>query len=380
MARARYRKVFSEVYADDKFGELSPMQPSGQSLFLYLLTGPHCTSLPGVIVCGRAGLAEALGWSLEDFDRCFAELEQRAMVAADWKRRVIWLPNAIKHNRPENPNVVKSWAAHWREVPSCELKDRAARAILRGLEAYAEGLAAPFRALTGLSESEGLQEGLSKGFRKGLEEKEIQKLDRALSNQEQEQEQETYTDKPDDVAPGGPAEAPARARPVLAPDRARRLHPLDEPPTTRLSVESLALLDEFAALYPRKDTPRKLLHTVWLDVCPTPAQGERIVQDLRARLALGWPGDTPTGKLKTAANWLREEHFTTPLPRPAPGIPPERASLEGREVEGECDGCNGFLRGVIRNGAPVYDPCPTCAPALAGVAAGHDGSRKARVG
>lgn len=372
----RYRKVFSEVYADDKFSQLSPMQPSGQSLFLYLLTGPHCTNLPGVIVSGRAGLAEALGWELDDFIRCFAEIEALGMALADWKRRVVWLPKAIEHNKPESPNVVKSWSAHWREVPQCELKDRAARAILSGLTAYGDVYADPFRAMADIDEADdqenvllkGYREGFPKGYREGCGPTTNMDGSHPSGNQEQEQEQEQEEEptpilKPDVVAPATPTAAPARLRDVLPVERARRPHALDEAPlTTRLTAESLAALDAFVARYPRKDTPPKLMTEVWLTLNPSPPLAERILDDLRARLSRGWPGkDTPITKVKSAANWIREEHWTTPLPEPAAGATPARASLEGRSVTGECEACGGEIKGIIRNSDTDYTPCASCA-------------------
>lgn len=132
--RERYRKISTRMYGDDKYLELSPLLPSGQGLWGYLLTGPHTTAIPGLFSAGRAQLAEALGWSQEDFDRCWAEIEAKGLGKADWRRRVVWLPNAIRHNIPESPSVVVAWRDVWPFIPECGLKWDAYRTIRAFLE------------------------------------------------------------------------------------------------------------------------------------------------------------------------------------------------------------------------------------------------------
>ena len=48
----RYRKVSTRLWADDRFRRLSGPAPNAQSLFVYLIAGPHTTSLPGLFVAG----------------------------------------------------------------------------------------------------------------------------------------------------------------------------------------------------------------------------------------------------------------------------------------------------------------------------------------
>ena len=105
----RYRKVAANMWRDETFRKLSPLPPSGQSLWFYLLTGPHSGSIPGLFSAGRAGLAEELDWNQEEFDQAFREVETAGLAKADWKARVVWLPGAIDDNKPASPNVVVSW-------------------------------------------------------------------------------------------------------------------------------------------------------------------------------------------------------------------------------------------------------------------------------
>lgn len=68
------------MWSDEKFRELTPMQPCGQALWLFLLTGPQTGPIPGLFRAGRAVLADELGWDLEAFDEAFAEAFRLGMV------------------------------------------------------------------------------------------------------------------------------------------------------------------------------------------------------------------------------------------------------------------------------------------------------------
>jgi hypothetical protein len=92
---SRYRKVEVRTWGDEKFRALSPIQPSGQALWLFLITGPHTGPIPGLFRAGRAAMAEELDWELEAFDKAFGEVSDKGMVKADFKARVMWVPNAI---------------------------------------------------------------------------------------------------------------------------------------------------------------------------------------------------------------------------------------------------------------------------------------------
>ncbi|MFP2467693.1 DnaT-like ssDNA-binding domain-containing protein [Pseudescherichia vulneris] len=117
-----YRKVKITMWDDPKFRALSPLPASGQSLFVYLLTGPFTGIIPGLYKAGRAAMAEELNWDVEDFDLALGEALALGMVKVDLKARVFWLPNAVKHNPPASVNVIKSWARAFEWLPDCELK------------------------------------------------------------------------------------------------------------------------------------------------------------------------------------------------------------------------------------------------------------------
>lgn len=163
---ARYRKIDIRIWGDAKFGRLSPLVPSGQALWFYLLTGRETGIIPGVLVAGRAALAESLRWPLEGFDKGFREVLQEGLAQADFDAPLIWIPNAVRYNPPANPNVVKSWRDAWDEVPECELKVT----IWQSLKGFTEGLG----------------EGFAKGFREAIAKPSLN----PSPNQEQDQEQE----------------------------------------------------------------------------------------------------------------------------------------------------------------------------------------------
>lgn len=134
----RFRKVAAEIWGDRRFRSLSE---SAQRLWFYLLTGPEVTNLPGVVVIGRAGLSESLGWSTKKLDRVFLELSKPKdggppMATADWSARVVWLPNGFRHNPPANPSVVAGWRNAFHAVPECGQKSQirsTVRAVLSAL-------------------------------------------------------------------------------------------------------------------------------------------------------------------------------------------------------------------------------------------------------
>jgi hypothetical protein len=181
---SRYRKVEVRTYGDEKFCKLSRVLPSGQSLWIYLITGPHTTSVPGLFRAGRAALAEELGWSQEAFDKAFQEVFREGMAKADWNSRVVWIPNAIKHNAPENPNVVKGWATELDLIPECALKVEALDAIGKHLESMNPAFLEAFRGILDHVKPS------VKGSRKGS----AKPSGNGMANQEQEQEQEQEKD------------------------------------------------------------------------------------------------------------------------------------------------------------------------------------------
>jgi hypothetical protein len=179
-SRGRFRTIHMKMWADEKFQALSPLPPSGQSLWIYLLTGPHTGVIPGVFSAGRAGLAESLGWSMEAFGEAFGEVFQEGLIEVDWHARFVWIPKAILYNKPQSPNVILSWQKDWILLPECPLKVR----VRDELEALVGGLGEAF----GKAFGEAFDKPSGKPMAKS----------RAIAEQEQEQEQEG---KPNPLTP-----------------------------------------------------------------------------------------------------------------------------------------------------------------------------------
>ncbi len=197
----RYRKVEVRTWGDEKFRRLTPIPPCGQGLWLFLITSPHTGPIPGLFRAGRAAMAEELGWELEDFQEAFQEAFREGMVEADFKARVVWVPNAIRHNKPESPNVVRSWAAEFDLIPECPLKWKALEALKASIHAIGEAYAKAF----------------DETFRKPSG----KPLPKTSPNQEQEQEQEQ--DKPSSLrSEGGAAEPPPSPPPPKAERKKRK--------------------------------------------------------------------------------------------------------------------------------------------------------------
>ena len=79
-------------------------------------------------------MAEELNWELEAFDEAFQEVFGQGMVKADFKAKLVWLPKAIQHNKPESPNVVRGWRVELDLLPECDLKREAIAGMRKALE------------------------------------------------------------------------------------------------------------------------------------------------------------------------------------------------------------------------------------------------------
>lgn len=124
MGVGKYRKVETRIWNDERFRKLSD---SGKLLFLFLLTHPYLTSL-GAMRATIPGLSAELGWPETHCRETFAELMSescgRSLVGFDEQASFIGLPNFLKYNSPENPNVVKSWSKSLELLPECSFKNQ----------------------------------------------------------------------------------------------------------------------------------------------------------------------------------------------------------------------------------------------------------------
>jgi uncharacterized phage protein (TIGR02220 family) len=160
---ARYRKIDTRTWNDKKFNELSD---SGKLVFFLLLTHPHMTSIDAM----RASLPSLGGdlhWSFGKIEHAFQEILQKNIAKYDESASFIWLPNFLKYNHPESPNVIKSWNNSLDYLPECNLKTL----LIEHLKFYVSTLSSPFQGAFSLI------------------------LRKTMPNQEQEHEQEQEQDK-----------------------------------------------------------------------------------------------------------------------------------------------------------------------------------------
>jgi hypothetical protein len=143
----RYRRFNCRTWIDPRFRRLSKMRPSGQGLYVYLKTNLSTTNIPGLYRAGEAQLAEELEWPLQAFQKCWAEVAEQELAEADWKNRVVFLPELIEDDPPTSVNAVTGWRRTLDEIPDCGLKDRAIAVLQRHLEARGPEWARAFEAV-----------------------------------------------------------------------------------------------------------------------------------------------------------------------------------------------------------------------------------------
>ncbi|MEF0939611.1 hypothetical protein [Rhizobium sp. BR 362] len=138
---SHYRKIDVHVWNDARFMSLSL---EGKLAWFNLLTHPMMTSL-GAVRATPEGLAAELAMGGEAFREAFRQALQdiidKGMADYDPKANLIALPNFLKYNKPESPNVVKAWASAAEMLPECGLKEL----IIQRSVAYAEGLGKGFK-------------------------------------------------------------------------------------------------------------------------------------------------------------------------------------------------------------------------------------------
>ncbi len=223
---SRYRKIHCLIWNDDKFPFLSD---KAQLVFFHLLTTPLSNQL-GCFKAGLASLSEEKRCSVEGYREGFQELIKEGFIKYDERHLVVYINNFIKYNPPESPNVVKSWAITFNELPKSQLKLLCYQSLKAVLQGYGEGFHKAFT------------EAFGKGLLKGI------------PNQEQEQEQEQEQDN----ILSAPSPEP------------------DDPPK-----KSKSRFDEFWAEYPKKINPKKSLE-IWkrkrLD-----ERADELIEDVRHR-------------------------------------------------------------------------------------------------
>lgn len=276
----RYSKVSRRIHGDEKILRLSRPEPNGYDCFMYLLTAKESTNVPGIIQAYDVTLARSLKWSVEGFRKAFEELSREGLAYADWDAGMVWIPNAIKHNEPPNPNVVIGWKDTLADLPDCELKNRAISSFSQWIQRKAKQCANG----TGNGWINAWGKGCPNGYRNQDQEQE----------QDQDQEQERETRAPDSQESQPPFKHPAQR--------------CEESFETECPDELLEYTQEHQKLCQRIGEP---LQELWADF-----RAKRRAKRVKAAMPLGWSADFE-GWLRTFARNKRERDQRSP---PAPRV------------------------------------------------------------
>lgn len=176
---ARYRKIDPRIWNDEKFASLSH---EGQRAFLFILTHPSMTSL-GAFRATKEGIEAELGIDTKGFAKPFQELLSKGLIKYDESCFLVFAPNFLKYNQPENPNVVKGWAGCLDLLPECPLLAEVLQRAKSCASANSKTSKAFSEALGRVTET--LSERYAKQLSKGL----------AIQKQEQEQEYKDVSDE-----------------------------------------------------------------------------------------------------------------------------------------------------------------------------------------
>lgn len=158
-----YRKIDTRIWNDAKFRSLSP---NGKLAFLFILTNLNMTAL-GAMRATVEGLSAELRVPAEAFREVFGEAFQEGyaegsekvvgnLVVFDPEACCLFVPNFVRYQAAESPNVIKAWAKTLEYIPECRLKTLAVSSV----KAYVEGLGLGFRKAFAEAFGEALREGM----------------------------------------------------------------------------------------------------------------------------------------------------------------------------------------------------------------------------
>ena len=101
-----YDVIHRQLWDSKSFRSLSE---NARILFIYLLTCKHRYTF-GYFILGDGETTDDLQWQPRRLRGAWADiLRSPDMVKRDEENRIIFVVNALKFNKPANPNVVKKW-------------------------------------------------------------------------------------------------------------------------------------------------------------------------------------------------------------------------------------------------------------------------------
>ena len=125
-----YRKINPLLWDDEWFVGLTDFD---RIVWFAILTGPQVRQIPGLMIATAATIADYLRRDAADVAGVLVRFAAEGRVELDARARMLRVVNAprwaAEHGEPENPNVIKGWWKAWKELPTCDLKRRHAKAL-----------------------------------------------------------------------------------------------------------------------------------------------------------------------------------------------------------------------------------------------------------
>lgn len=118
MAKVAYRGVKVTTWNDERFITL----PDEAKLVWFHVYTNRLSNGLGMFQASIEGLAADMRWDLKRYTKRFKECCSKGLFVYSETYHVVYFPNFIKHNKPANPNVLKSLLSSWDYIPNTKLK------------------------------------------------------------------------------------------------------------------------------------------------------------------------------------------------------------------------------------------------------------------
>lgn len=162
---AHYRKIDVKIWNDARMVKLKPL---AKLAFLFVITHPNMTSV-GAMRATVAGMSAELGVSQKDF----SEVIDSGMVKYDEQSLCMFVPNFLRYQTAESPNVIKNWVKQLAYIPEGFLKDEAIASMKDYVEGSKEGFRKAFREAFGKAFGKAFPEALQKDYANTVSSKQL---------------------------------------------------------------------------------------------------------------------------------------------------------------------------------------------------------------
>lgn len=133
-----FATVCPDLWRDKEFKRLNVEQ---RYVWLHLLTSPARTHFPGLARTTVREVAAVVDLSFKKVSAIINKLTELGWVQFDEEEEVMYLPNGLKYNPPDNPKQLIHWVRVWSSFPDCSLKGLALDALRHACELSPDFLA-----------------------------------------------------------------------------------------------------------------------------------------------------------------------------------------------------------------------------------------------